>query len=91
MEDNQADAAFEEAEEALFLLIGDVLDHVVENNDIEIVEVRLVVGVGIFHVHGLAEGSDVRVLRKHFVKRFLLEAVAAGDDQDMRLGGGRIG
>ena len=92
MKNDEADAAFEEAEESFLLFFGDVLNHVVKNDGIEVVEVRFVIGVGrIFGVRNVREGGDVRVLIEHFVERFFLETMTAGDHQDARPGRSWVG
>ena len=83
VEDDQADASLKQREETLLLFIGDVLDHLVKHDDIEVVKERFVISVGsILGVSDVGEARQVRILGKHFEERLFLEAMTARDDED---------
>lgn len=90
MKDDETGAAVEEFFEAGFLLFGDVLNHVVENDDIEFIKVGAVVSVRGGHgLDGVIE-RYFRVITEHLEEGFFFETMATGDDESFDFFGGRF-
>lgn len=91
VEDDDADALFEEFQEAGFLFIRNIAWRVIKEHDIVGVEVGSVVSLGGFELFGGGE-RDFGVILEHLEERGGFEAVTAGEDEHLDfLFGGRMG
>ena len=83
MEHDQANALVEEREELCLLGVGHLLADIVKHDDVVAEEVIAVEHGGLGRAMGRKSGLDLGVIFEDLKEWFLLEAMAAGDDEHL--------